>query len=172
MWISKPLLNKLLICFLLLIPLVVNAQDEKLKAIFVYNFTRYFDWPQKPGNFLILVMGKSSIYSELTEIAQKKKVGTTTIEVRSINTLSEMGDCHIIYVTSSKTDQISSLLSASANKNLLIISEKEGACSNGAGINFVNVNGKLSFEISRSALSKSGLIVSSAFYGLGKVINE
>jgi hypothetical protein len=168
MFISKHLINKAFIACLLLIPLTVNAQDEKMKAIFVYNFTRYFDWSQKPGNFLILVLGKSPIYTELSEIALKKKVGTTAIEVRSVNALSEIGDCHIVYVTSSKTDQISSIVSA--NKNLLIVSEKEGACSKGAGINFINLNGKLSFEISRSGLEGSGLTVISSFYGLGTVV--
>jgi hypothetical protein len=57
-----------------IVPLVtLNAQDEKLKAVFVYNFTRYLDWPQKSGNFVILVLGRSPIYAELADIALKKR---------------------------------------------------------------------------------------------------
>jgi len=172
MVIFKHPLTKILITCLLIIPLTVNAQDEKLKAIFVYNFTRYIDWSQKQGNFLILVLGKSPIYNELSDIALKKKVGTTPIEIRAINSTTEIGECHIVYVTSPKSDQIPAILSASGKKNVLIISEKEGACSRGAAINFININGKLSFEISRPVLAKSGLTVGAALYELGTVINE
>jgi hypothetical protein len=155
-----------------MVPYTVHGQDEKMKAIFVYNFTRYIGWPEKPGNFIILILGKSPISAELTDVALKKKVGNSTIEVRNINSFQEVSDCHIVYVTSSKTDQLASILSLSGKKNILIITEKDGACKNGAGINFVNLNGKLTFEISKTNMVKSGLTVSSVLYGLGTVISE
>ena len=155
-----------------IVPLVAtNAQDEKLKAIFVYNFTRYLDWPQKSGNFVILVLGRSPIYAELADIALKKKVGTQTIEVKTIMTAEEITDCQIIYVTSSKSDLLPVIIPKATGKNKLVITEKDGACKNGAGINFINKDGKLSFEISKTNLANFGLVVSSSLFGLGTVVN-
>ncbi|HEX2395292.1 MAG TPA: YfiR family protein [Bacteroidales bacterium] len=144
-----------------------QAQDEKLKAIFVYNFTRYLAWPEKQGDFVIAVLGKTPIYSELSDIASKKQVGTTNIEVRSVGSAQDITDCHILYVTSAKTDMIADIQPAARNKKFLIISENEGACSKGSGINFINKAGKLSFEISKNNISACGLTLSSALLQLG-----
>ena len=48
--------------------------NSKFKAVFIYNFTRYFDWPQqkKSGNFIIHVIGKNdNLISELKSLAMK-----------------------------------------------------------------------------------------------------
>ena len=162
----------LLLGMLISLAFNVQAQDEKVKAIFVYNFTRYLGWPEKPGNFVILVLGKSPVLNELSDIALKKRVGNTPIEVRSISSCQEIGDCHIVYVTTLKTDQLPAILSLSKNKKVLIITEKQDACKNGSGINFINREGKLGFEISKTNLEDSGLTVSSSLLALGTVISE
>jgi uncharacterized membrane protein len=149
-----------------------RAQDEKLKAIFVYNFTRYFAWPEKPGNFVIIIVGKSPLAAELNDIAQKKRVGNTQIEIRTVSTVQEITDAHIIYVTSSKTDQLASAAALSRSRNILVISEKESACKEGSGLNFIHKDSKLVFEICKSNLATCGLTVSSSLYTLGIVVNE
>jgi hypothetical protein len=156
---------------LLLVCTLAKAQDEKLKAIFVYNFTRYLDWPQKSGNFVIVILGKSPIYAELADIAMKKKVGTQTIEVKTIMSAEEITDCQILYIAEGKTDLLPAIMQKGAGKNKLILTEKEGSCKNGAGINFVNKDGKLSFEIAKTNLTNAGIVVSSALFALGTVIN-
>jgi hypothetical protein len=148
-----------------------HAQEEKLKSIFVYNFTRYFDWPQKPGNFLILILGKTPLSAELSDIALKKKVGNSQIEIRTINSVQQIEDCHILYVTASKSDNLPLIVPASKNKNFLVVTEKEGSCKEGSGINFIDKDGKLTFEISKTNIESSGLTVSSSLFSLGKLVN-
>lgn len=148
-----------------------HAQEEKLKSIFVYNFTRYLDWPQKPGNFLILILGKTPLAAELSDIALKKKVGNSQIEIRTINSVHEIEDCHILYVTASKTDNLPLIVPLSKNKNFLVITEKDGSCKEGSGINFINKDGKLTFEISKTNVESCGLTVLSSLFSLGKVVN-
>ena len=158
--------------FIFSITTELKSQDEKLKAIFVYNFTRYIDWPQKPGNFVIVVLGRSPIYTEIEDIASKKKVGSVAIEVKSANSPEEITDGHIIYISSSKTNSLPLIVAKSQEMHMLVITEKEGACKNGSGINFVNKDGKLSFEIAKTNLASCGLVVSSSLLGLGTVIKE
>ena len=47
--------------------LTAKAQDEKFKALFMYNFTKYIEWPQskQTGDFVIGVVGGSPIIDEL-----------------------------------------------------------------------------------------------------------
>lgn len=58
-----------------------------MKAVFLYNFTRYFEWPEnkKLNNFVIYVVGKNeSLMSELKNLAAKKKVGNQEIEIKTL----------------------------------------------------------------------------------------
>jgi hypothetical protein len=55
----------------------LKAQDEKFKAIFIYNFTKYINWPASEGDFVINVLGDEAITREMGEIATKKTVGNS-----------------------------------------------------------------------------------------------
>jgi hypothetical protein len=160
----------LVLLFLLLVIQNTRAQDEKLKAIFVYNFTKYINWPEISENFVITVMGSSSIIAELKSIAMKKMVGNSPIVISIINSPAELTNCNILYLTSTKNSYLPQLFELAKSKNILIISEKKDACSLGAGINFIDAAGKVGFELSKSNLEKCGLSVSTDLLRLGKVL--
>ncbi|MBL7918370.1 MAG: YfiR family protein, partial [Bacteroidia bacterium] len=52
--------------------------NARIKAVFIYNFTKYFEWPsnKKTGNFLIYIVGKNeNLLNEIKALAARKKVG-------------------------------------------------------------------------------------------------
>jgi uncharacterized protein YegP (UPF0339 family) len=151
---------------------ISKAQDEKFKAIFVYNFTKYINWPLYQGNFIICVIGNSPIIGEIEGIASKKTVGNSAIEIVKVNSADEIAKCHIVYVTASKSSLVAQLFQKAKESNILVISEKQNACASGAGINFVSNNGKLIFEISKSNIESCGLKVSTDLLKLGTSVNN
>ena len=48
-----------------------NAQIDKLKSVFIYNFAKSTNWPAsyKTGDFVIGVLGKTNVSAELKKIA-------------------------------------------------------------------------------------------------------
>lgn len=156
--------------FLASITTLSKAQDEKLKAIFIYNFTRYINWPQKPGNFVIIVLGKSGIYEEIEGIASKKMVGSATIQVKTANSPEDITDSHIIYIPLSKMNLLPLIVQKTREQHVLIITEKEGSCNAGSAINFYSREGKMGFEISKENLESCGLGVSAELLRLGTVL--
>jgi hypothetical protein len=150
----------------------LHAQDEKLKAIFVYNYTRYINWPQKQGDFVIYVLGRSPIIAEFQDLATKKKVGNSNIVVKTVISPEEIAEGQIVYIASAKTNALPILVPKSQDYNMLIITEKEDACKSGAGINFINKDGKLTFEISRANITRCGLTVSTSLFSLGTEVKE
>jgi hypothetical protein len=148
-----------------------RAQDEKFKAIFVYNFTKYIDWPAKPGNFIITVFGNDPITAEIQSIASKKTVGSTSIDVKNIRSAAEISSCHILYVPDSKSDALTQVLAKAKDMNILVITENKDACKNGSCINFVSNGGKITYEISRKNIENNGLKVSGDLMQLGIIVN-
>lgn len=68
----------------------LKAQVDLLeaKAKFIYNFTKFFEWPQteRVGDFVIGVLGSGNMYSEMEKFAQGKMVASQNIVVKSSKT--------------------------------------------------------------------------------------
>ncbi len=147
----------------------IYGQNEKFKALFIYNFTNYIDWPSNGGTtFVVAVVGDSPIIGELESISKIKTVGKLSIEVIKINTVSEMGNASIVYVPPSKKKALVELMQVSAGRPVLIISDEAGG---NFGINFIETNQKQSFQISKSNIESHHLKVNSNLIALGTAVN-
>jgi hypothetical protein len=164
---SKFLFSLLVSVCLFCVSSSIKAQDDRFKAIFIYNFTKYINWPVSQGNFIINVLGNDGITSEIGEIATKKTVGNSKIDIIKVLSVSEIKDCKILFVPSSKMDLLSEVIQLAKKNNILVITEKANACKGGSCINFLNKDGKLTFEISKSNIETCGLQVSIELLKLG-----
>ena len=126
--------------------LVTQAQtDYRFHSIFIYNFTKYIQWPaeQQSGDFVIGVLGNSSILIDLEKMAANKSVGTQKIVVKRFKSVAEAGGvCHILFVPSSGNYNFDDIYNKFKGKHTLLITEKSGLAQKGSGINFVLHNNK------------------------------
>ncbi|MBN2167348.1 MAG: YfiR family protein [Marinilabiliaceae bacterium] len=162
----------ILFLFMVVMGSFIHAQQELFKSLFIYSFTNNINWPSefKNGDFVITVVGQDGIVSELKKLAQSKKVGPQTIKVVQVNSASEIGKSNIVYVSTSKSSTLSGVSENLKNSPTLVISDQNGGCKNGAGINFVLVDGKMKFEIAPQKLTSIGLQYSPKLTGLGIVV--
>jgi hypothetical protein len=146
-----------------------EAQNEKFKALFMYNFTKYLEWPsnKNDGDFIITVVGESPIVKELNIIAQKKQIGFQNLKVEQVHSASEISSSHIVYVSSESTNMLNAVLSRLSKQNTLLITDKKGSIGKGAGINYIVQGGKQKFEISESNIASSGIKVGTTLLSLG-----
>lgn len=150
-----------------------SAQNEKFKALFMYNFTKYIEWPatMQNGDFAIGILGNSAIKSELETIASKKKIGTQSIRVVTFNSVNDISDCHVLYIPNEKSASLDEVALRLNGKGILIITDKPGLARRGAAINYIVNAGKQDFEISKNAIDLQHLKVNAALYALGKVVD-
>ena len=137
--------------------------NSKMKAIFIMNFTKLVEWPQsyRQGNFVVGVVGESPLYTELVKMSKTKKVANQSLEVKKYANSSEIGKCHIVYVSKAQSESLSSILKKVKSNSTLIISEKQGLVDKGAGINFIVKNNRQKFELNKKNVEKYKLKVSS-----------
>ncbi|MBN2742873.1 MAG: YfiR family protein [Marinilabiliaceae bacterium] len=167
-------MNKLLMLVLFAAIMTgANAQKERFKALFIYNFTKNIEWPPqvKSNHFIIGVVGNSDIAAELQTIAQTQKVGNQTIKVINGNSTDELEFCHLVFLSGNKTAQLPHLLTKLSGKQTLIITDGKNLAAKGSGISFVQDGDKLKFEICRRNIEKQGLKSSSALANLGIVVD-
>lgn len=157
----------LILLLILLKASVSQAQEEKFKALFLYNYAKNIEWSSNTGDFVIGVLGSSPIIDELNIIAEKKKVGTQAIVIKKYSSLEGAEKCNIFYLPTNKSANLSSLLAKVKGKKVLVVSDSPGTIKDGSCINFVVQNGKLTFEISKTNIEKQGLKVTANLLSLG-----
>jgi len=149
------------------------GQNESFKALFIYNFTKFIEWPasQRQGDFVIGVLGSSPLTTELQIIASKKKVGSQNIVVKTFASVDAVDYCNILFIPSGKSVQLGNVLAKVTGRNILVVTDKPGLCLQGAGINFISDGDKLKYEVNKNNLVKKGLVVNNALLSAGVVVN-
>lgn len=176
--------QKLLLgCLLFLLgggSLAAQGISYRAQSLYLYKFTRYVTWPQpvmEKDTLFIGVYGRSPIESELRLMASlKRAAGNRPIAIRPIGGPSELQAMlesksfalQILYVTSSKSRQLSSILDALGEKPVLVVAERGGLARKGASINFmVTEDDILRFEYNPNRLSRLELNVQPDLLRLG-----
>jgi hypothetical protein len=170
-------MTKLLLAFLSFIMLSVStfAQDkEKYETIFIYNFTKYINWPEDyiPGKFVIGVLGDGMIVESLESMAKSKKKTSKgdPIEIVKYKSVEEIGPCHILFVPESSIKNMSEVVAQTASQSILLIADTPGMAGKGAVINFVLKDGKLKFELNEENAATRNLSIASQLVSLAIVI--
>ncbi|MBL4754063.1 MAG: YfiR family protein [Flavobacteriales bacterium] len=156
------------ILFFLIVSGFTNVQNKdntnaKIKATFIYNFTRYIEWPAeaKKGNFEIGVVGRTPLYLELLKMQERTTRGAQPFQIKKYLSVSSIGSCHMIFVAKDKSAEIDAVVKKFKGKSTLIISEKPGLIEKG-DINFVIENSKQGFEINKGNIAGHSLSIASS----------
>lgn len=144
------------------------------KAVFLYNFTKYFEWPEKmkSGNFIIHVIGSNtSLSAELNKMATSKQIGNQKLEIKSSTNLDASLQPHIIFLLNESSDMLKEISLKYKGKGALVVTEKGGLAKSGSAINFVAIDSKLKFEYNKANALKAGLKTSEGLNSLAIVVN-
>ena len=151
------------------------SKADKLKAVFIYNFTEYIQWPDAKTSapFVIAIIGKSPLVIPLKEIAQKKKVsGNRKIEIKLLKNIESIKTCQILFISASEKKKLAEIVKKVKGKHILTISDSKGFAARGVAINFVRIGEKVKFEMNRNVITHSGFKVSSQLLKLAIPIRE
>ncbi|MDG5798996.1 YfiR family protein [Marinilabiliaceae bacterium ANBcel2] len=159
----------LLLGILLLLGLPANAQMAKFKALFLFNFGQNIGWPEKnnSNDFIITIIGDSDIADALGELATSRTIGGNNLVVREANSINEVENSHIVFLSDRQSDSLSQLVSLKRDKPVLIVGDRQGLCRKGAGITFLMMDGNLTFEICAETIEEYGLVCSRRLLTLG-----
>ncbi len=159
----------LLVCF----PMASYAQESMFKALFMFNFGKYIEWPVQTSNnnFVIGIYGKDEITSELQKLASARKINNKTIVVKTVYSPSDAADANIFFVPETEHGNLDSVIAFFDQKPTLIISEKNGSCKHGSAINYVTQNGKMKYEVCKRNITTHHLNIDQKLIALGIEIN-
>jgi len=144
----------------------LNAKNElefKIKAAYLYNFTRFVQWPDstfetKDDPFNLCVLGKSPFQNALVSV-EKRTVNLHPIVVRYTKNSSAVQDCQLLYIASSETKRLGKILSTLHGKPILTVASMPKFINRGGMLGFALVKGKVRLEANLNNVSDTDLVI-------------
>jgi len=139
-----------------------NSIEYKIKAGYLYNFTKFITWPEnETETFNICILGHDPFGSVIDPI-EKRTVKKKPIRLFRIKAADEAKDCHIVYLSSSSRAQLNlpRLLTITTISPLLTVGEEKQFVQRKGMISFFQRDGKVKLHINLKTLRESGLDVS------------
>ena len=158
---------------------VIDRADEyEVKAAFLYNFTKFVEWPEESfaaldDPFVLAVLGEDPFDDALDEILAGKMVGDRELVIRRYATLDEFGPSHLLFVADDFEDSLQEVLERLGSARVLTVAEFDDSVSHGVVIGFRTSGRKVRFDINAIAAEARSLKISSRLLTLaGKVIDS
>jgi hypothetical protein len=158
---------------------MVSAQsppqsEYKLQAIFLYNFTRFIDWPgsafaSRSEPFKIGIVGNDPFGSYLDEAVRGERVSGRPIVIERYKNARDVKDCHMLYISSKDQKEIKKIINTLADKNTLTISEDPEFVKWGGMIRMYSDDNKIRLQINDAAARKVNLKISAKLLNVADV---
>ena len=141
--------------------------DTQVKAIYLYNFAKFVTWPAKEAKagaetpLTICVFHATDFAPVLKEAVAGETVGGRSIDVKSIDEAKDAARCSILYIDSSASARMETVLQSVAGRSVLTVSDISGFAERGGMIEFVMEGSRVRFKVGLAAAQKANLILSS-----------
>ncbi len=145
----------------------------KQKALFMYGFTKYIQWPQAQSYtyFKIGILGKNNLlYNELQKISATRTFHGKPFKITMLSRVSDASDCHMLYADAQSGHSIQNILSAISESSTLLVSE--GYPYKSSMINFVLINDNINYTINSDRLERQRLYYTSDLIKLSTSLDE
>jgi hypothetical protein len=177
-WWAWPL--ALLLCCLL--PALAPAAESddllgQLKVAYLYNFTRFIDWPAAPQGrpFVIGVIGDPDTAERLRLLDGREAEGRT-IEIRRYAGVEDVEPSEMLFVGAAAEPELAAIVQRTAGAPTVLVGDTPGYAGRGIAIEFFlkpdlfGDKQRLRFRIDPKALHGRGLKVSAQLLDVAEVL--
>jgi hypothetical protein len=153
----------------------LSADEFKLKAAFLYNFTQYVEWPSTAfasttAPFVVCVAG-SNPFGEHLKALETRSYKTHPITLAYPKNVAEARNCQILYADELRHSSLGrDAWKQLADAPLLTVSSAADANEVGIGIAFVVQSGKLRWALNLASTRQAQLKVSSKLIEIAALV--
>lgn len=177
--LSPPLAWRASLC-LLLAAIAAGASavdaptDNDVKAVFVYNFSRFVAWPGNGTSspFVIGILGHDELGARLDEAVRGESLNNRPLIVRRFQSIDEIGDCQILFIDRSESTELGRVLSALTHRSTLTVSDMPAAAEQGIMIQLVTENSRIRLRINVDSARSAGLTISSNLLRPAEIVGK
>ena len=165
--IAASLIGFVCFCYSVIASAEELNKQEKLKAAYLFNFSKYISWPTEAfkddsAPIHLCLEAEKEFVAFARELTLNRTVGQTKRPVKVLDG-NNQGHCHIRYLTSNAHTLLPDA------KNTLVVSSEKGLNIPQTTIWFFRDGSKLRFEIDLNKAQKLNLSISSELLKLARI---
>jgi hypothetical protein len=152
-----------------------NYSEDAVKAVFLYRFTGFIDWPPATASspeFTIAVVAADEVSKSLKRLLAGRSIKGKPARILAIQRIQDLGDACMVYIGSSRPEELAAISAVAAHRPVLIVTNADRGLERGGTINFVVVDRHVRFEISLPAASQAQLKISSELLAVAIRVKE
>jgi len=155
---------------------VVQTFEDDIKAAFLYNFTKFIEWPASPERraepFRLCVLADPEFTRAVDRIIAGESVEGRPLARTDPQSADEARHCAILYVGRGHTQRGATLVTAVRQLPVLTVGDSPRFVAQGGVIQFVLEDNRVRFDVSPGAAHRSGLLVSSKLLRVARHVIE
>jgi hypothetical protein len=150
-----------------------SVSEYSLKAAFIYNFSKFVEWPDSAfrgkKEFCIATLGRSPLDRELAALSGKSVQGHPIV-FRKLSSLDDVAQCQVLFISRSELNRLEGVLDALRDAPVLTIAESEDFCKRGGMLSLEKENSKIVFDVNYRETQRSRLKPNSQLLKLARKI--
>jgi hypothetical protein len=163
------------LCFPLLQSQNTPLPEYKIKAVFLFNFTQFVEWPPNVFNnddapFVIGILGKDPFGSYIDNVAAGEKMGMHPLTIIRYDDVSEVDNCQMLFMSTKYDKRLPEVLSSLSNRSILTVSDAPGFVQDGGVIGFVTARNKIKLQVNLTAAKTADLNISSKLLSVAEIL--
>ncbi|MCI0415820.1 YfiR family protein [bacterium] len=176
-WMIRFLLLPFILPLLTSPALPQSPTEYQVKAAFLYYFAKFIEWPHgifpaESTPIFIGILGEDPFELELDETIRGKTANGRELFVKRSEELSELKNCHILFISSAEKERIPYILDSLRGLSILTVSETDNFIEEGGIVNFVIIQNRVQFEINLQAATGAKLKISSKLLNVARTIRS
>jgi hypothetical protein len=133
----------------------------QVKAAFLFNFTKFVEWPEPSDGSLIIGIAGDDDFAEIVAFAVRgRSLDRRKLETRRLGAGDDPSGCSVLFVGPMRPHDAAALMRR-VRGGVLTVGETVQFLRDGGLIRLFIENGKLRFEISQKNAEAAGLKISS-----------
>jgi hypothetical protein len=151
--------------------------ESEVKAMFVYNFLKFVEWPVDAAvglkdPFVVLIIGEGATADAAERFLESKMIGDRPVVVRRTEWDQSLAGVRAALVVERDPRKLQRVLKAAAAAGVLTIGEGESFTTLGGVIALLVEDRKVRFDVDTSAALSAGLRVSSKLLALTHAVRS
>ena len=177
----RSITKRLLLLATLLFCVRAEAQsamsESQVKAMFVYNFLKFVEWPVDSSvgakdQFVVIIIGEGATADATEHFLEAKMIGERPLVVRRIRWDQSVAGARAAFVLERDTKRLHRVLGAAAAAGVLTIGEGESFTTQGGVIGLLVEDRKVRFDVDTTAAQVARLRVSSKLLALTHAVRS
>ena len=157
-------------------PPTAPASEYQLKAVFLYNFLQFIEWPpeafQDDAPICIGVLGQDPFGGILEDAVSGETVKGRKLTILRSTNVHDFARCQLVFISRSERASLPQVLSVFEGRPVLTVSDIEGFARRGGAINFLLEGRKVRLEINPTVAQEHGLKISSQLLSIGRLVGS